>query len=120
MLNIKLRERPVVSYKNIAIYKYFVAYAFSQTKPNIIDGLSGLMGKQTMVDLAKRHGFLKKLKPSELDMNCWVEIFKYYLENTHSDQKNIIKGFYIKQQKLEEKISKIRRTRKDPRWKKFH
>lgn len=116
LLEIKKRSEPLVEDKNR--YEDFVTYAFNQTKPNIVEGLSKIIAKQHVVNLTKTVGFTLDSKPSELDFKDWVSLFNLFLTMT-DQQQIIVKGSFAKQLKQQENIERVHRTRTDESWKKY-
>ncbi len=119
LLNIKQRKQPLVQQKDKQLYYDFVAFTFAQFKPNVIDGLSVLIGKDKMVSLSNKIGFSKRSKPSDLEHKHWIELFDYFLKYSNTGGKSILRGFYQKQQVRDSKLVKINRTRKNPDWRKL-
>lgn len=117
LVKIEQRQEPFVEYRKRQEYEDFVTFAFNQFKPNIVEGLSSVLGRQNILKLAKEHGFSSEIKPSELNFQDWISLFRAFL-NASPRQQLIVKGFFAKQQKQQENIEKINRTRVDKNWRK--
>ena len=102
LLEIKKREKPLVENRNK--YQDFITYAFNQPKPNIAEGLNKIM---QIIPTNKR--------PSELNFEDWALLFEQFLKLPQEKQ-SIVAGSFTKQQKDQEKIEKIHRTRVDKNW----
>jgi 23S rRNA (adenine-N6)-dimethyltransferase len=105
LLEIKKRSESLIKDKNK--YQDFVTYAFNQPKPNIQEGLLKIMRIKST-----------NLKPSELDFEDWVSLFKLFLTQPERQQ-NIIRGYIAKQIMDQENLKKIHRTRIDKNWKSY-
>jgi 23S rRNA (adenine-N6)-dimethyltransferase len=105
LLAIKRRNTPLVNDKNK--YQDFVTYVFNQPKPSVQESLSKIMKIKPT-----------NLRPSKLDFDDWISLFKFFL-NQPEHRQNIIKGFFAKQLRDQENLKKIHRTRVDGNWKNY-
>ncbi len=105
------RESPLVDPKDTQEYRDFVIYGYNQWKPTILDAFKNVFSyKQTKI--IKRNLDIDKKKPSELDVEDWVELFKTYKNYVPEDKKALVRD---SEKKLEEKqkgMEKEYRTRK--------
>ena len=118
LLEIKKRHKSLVDNKNKQKYEDFVTYTFNQFRPNITEGLSGVIGKQDLIKLAKQSAFSTTSKPSELNFRDWYSLFNIFNSLSKNKQK-LIMGSFAKQLEQQEKIEKIHRTRNDKNWKRL-
>ena len=118
LLEIKKRSKPLIDaqYKNK--YEDFVTYAFNQFKPNITEGLSKVLRKQNIIQVARETGFFPTSKPSELSFANWLDLFSLFLKSP-VNQQNLVGDSFAKQLKQQENIEKIHRTRVDKNWRKY-
>jgi 23S rRNA (adenine-N6)-dimethyltransferase len=107
LLEIKKRDNPLIDNKNKESYEDFITYAFNQPKPNVAKSLERIITINPTT-----------LKPSELEFDNWLALFNVFLK-IPKDRQNIVKGSFVKQQKDQEKIEKIHRTRVDKSWRKY-
>jgi len=117
-LGIRKRKEPLVDNKNKDKYRDLVIYAFSQTKPNISEGLSKVIDKQSVIKLAEKVGFSPNAKPSELDLEDWISLFGLFID-LPDKQQNIVRGSFAKQLEQQKDIEKINRTRIDKNWRNY-
>ena len=117
-LEIKKRDKPLIDNKNRNKYEDLITYGFNQFKPNITEGLSEVLGRRNIIDLAAEMGFSPDSKPSDLNIKDWTSLFSIFLNMTEKQQ-NIPKGSYAKQLKQQEKVEKINRTRVDKNWRNY-
>lgn len=115
LLAITKKERPLIATSNKNNFKDFVVYAFNQFKPNVIEGLSALFGKENISRLSKELNFPPNSKPSGLEINHWLGLF----QNLESSKMFIINGSYSKLKKQQKSLEKIHRTRLDKNWKNY-
>lgn len=118
LLQIKKMDNPKIEEKDKNIYRDFIVFSFGQFAPNILEGLSKVLGKQQMLNLAKIKNFSVKKKPSEVNFENWIDLFKLFL-NTQPNKQARVEGSYRKWVAQQENIDKIHRTRKDKNWKSY-
>lgn len=118
LLRIKKRDKFLIEEGKKISYQDFVVYAFNQFQPNIAEGLVGIFGRATLLDLGKQLGFSPKLKPSELDFKHWLGLFSYFSDKL-SNKQGLIKGSFAKLAEQQSKLRKIHRTRLDKDWRNY-
>jgi 23S rRNA (adenine-N6)-dimethyltransferase len=116
LLKINKRKNPLIKDEAKSQYQDFIVYTFNQFKPNVIEGLSDVFGKQTILNLARTVGFSTNSKPSQLDFNHWFELFNFF-EKTGN--KALIRGSYARILEQQNRLEKVHRTRVDKNWKQF-
>jgi 23S rRNA (adenine-N6)-dimethyltransferase len=117
LMRIEKREKPLVEARNKELYEDFIVYTFNQFKPNVVEGLAKVIGKDNMFKLSSQLGFKPHSKPSELDYPHWQGIFTHFLTKTDMSRKAIIRGASNRLSAQQEKLEKIHRTRVDKNWK---
>ncbi len=105
LVEIKKRLKPLAD--NKILYQDFVTYAFNQPKPNIKEGLSKIMNIEPT-----------KLKPSNLEFDVWLNLYKLFLIQTKQKQ-DIVIGSFSKQLRDQENLKKVHRTRVDKNWRRY-
>lgn len=118
LLQIKKLDNPNIKENDKKFYRDFIVFSFSQFAPNILEGLSKVLGKQQMLNLAKNKNFSIEKKPSEINFENWLDLFELFLNSSQNKQSKV-KNSYEKWIKQQENIVKIHRTRKDKDWKKY-
>ncbi len=118
LLNIKKRDEPLINNNDRDNYRDFVVFAFNQFSPNIFEGLAKVLGRQEILELAKKLNFSTKQKPSEINFENWLNLFKLFLTR-QQNKKIIVTDSYNKYLRHQENIEKIHRTRNDKDWKKY-
>lgn len=117
LIRIEKRNSPLIDPKDKPLYDDFVTYTYNQFQPNIVEGLSKVIGHNTMTKLAKQVGFNPNSKPSELEEKAWYGIFDYFIKNVDDNHKRIVKGAFDRLQQQQQNLQKINRTRLDKNWK---
>lgn len=117
LIRIEKRNNSLIDLKDKQLYDDFITYSYSQFQPNIVEGLSKVIGRNTMTILAKQVGFNPNGKPSELEEKTWYGIFDYFIKNVDDNHKRIVKGAFALLRKQQQNLQKINRTRLDKNWK---
>lgn len=118
LLNIRKRNKPLIELEHKSLYYDFVVFTFNQTKPNIVEGLSSIMGKNEILRLLAQLRISSNSKPSELTLENWVNIFRYLLQNS-ANSLNLVRESFHRQLKQQSRHEKINRTRNDKNWRSF-
>lgn len=117
LMRIEKRNNPLINIKDKPLYDDFVVYTYNQFQPNIVEGLSTVIGRDNMTKLTKQYGFNPHSKPSEVDYTTWQNIFDFFLKNIDENHKRIVKGASARLHEQQQKLQKINRTRLDKNWK---
>lgn len=117
LMRIEKRISPLIEIKDKKLYEDFIVYTFNQFKPNVVEGLSKVVGKDGMNRLANQLGFKPTSKPSELDYAHWEGLFTHLLTKIDESHRQIIKGASTRLANQQSKLEKSNRTRNDPNWK---
>ncbi len=117
LMRIEKRSNPLVSANYKRLFEDFIVYTYNQFQPNVIEGLSKVLRRETMLRLVKQIGFNANSKPSELEFKDWQSLFDYFVKNTDQDHKSIVKGAFDRLQQQQQNLQKINRTRLDKNWK---
>lgn len=114
MVRLFRTETPKISTEETSLFYDFVTFGFNQFEPNILKGLSKVMNANAINEVANRKHFSVSVKPSQLDVNNWVDLFeKFNLVGNKSKVLGSYKRLLVQQSTLE----KINRTRLDKNWK---
>ncbi len=92
-------------------FKDFVAFAFSQTKPNLKDGIHSLFNNQALHEIYKTLKLDQKCKPSDLGFQQWLELYECFQQKTDNKGRVRIKGTFAKLQAQQKLLTKDHRTR---------
>lgn len=105
------RKSPLVDPKDTQEYRDFVIYGYNKWKPTVLDAFKDVFSYK-QAKIIKQDLKIEGKKPSDLDVEAWVELFKTYQKYVSEDKKILVRG---SEKKLEEKqkgMKKKYRTRK--------
>ena len=104
------RESPLVDPKDIQEYRDFVIYGYNQWKPTVLDAFKNVFSyKQTKI--IKQDLEIDGKKPSDLDVEAWVELFKKYQKYVPEDKKALVRDSEKKLKEEQKGMEKKYRTR---------
>ncbi|MFA7628279.1 MAG: 23S ribosomal RNA methyltransferase Erm [Candidatus Dojkabacteria bacterium] len=105
------RKSPLVDSEYTQEYRDFVIYGYNQWRPTVLDSFKNIFSYRQM-KVIKQNLEIEGKKPSDLDVEAWVELFKTYQKYVPEDKKILVRD---SEKKLEEKqkgMKKKYRTRK--------
>jgi 23S rRNA (adenine-N6)-dimethyltransferase len=85
------REQPLVDKKTEQAYRDFVIYGYNQWKPTILQAFDKVFSYKQQTILEKNL-HIKNKKPSELNINEWISLFKTYMRYVSDEKKNLVRG----------------------------
>lgn len=118
MVKISKRSNPFIEPNLKEDWEDLITYAFNQFKPNIVEGLTKVFGKQQIRELILRLGFSPNAKPGELEIENWLRLFGAF-RKIQPQYQNIVKGSYLKLISQQKGLEKIHRSRTDKNWRKY-
>jgi len=102
-------NHPQVDISNYQLYRDFVIYGFNQWKPSIIESFSKVFTKEQFRLINKKNN-ISNLKPSELKLNQWIDLFDTFMAYVPSDKKIVVDGFEQTLRSKQKKMTKRHRT----------
>jgi 23S rRNA (adenine-N6)-dimethyltransferase len=105
------RKSPLVDSKDIQEYRDFVIYGYNQWKPTILDAFKNVFSYKQM-KIIKQDLEIDGKKPSDLDVDTWVELFKKYRDYVPEEKKSKVRGSEEKLKEEQSGMKKEYRTRK--------
>lgn len=115
LLCIKKREHALVGEQEAALYRDFIAYAFSRQGKNLKERVKHIFSKEQFRRLAQNIGFQAAAGPIDLSFEQWLELFRYFIVGVSAEKRKLIPGSYEKLLEKQKKIEKVHRNRKS--WK---
>lgn len=112
---IELRDEPLVD--DAELYKDFIAFAFSQWKPTLQEGLKAIFTNNQFARLAKDLAFSVRATPTQLNFDQWLGLYNYLLVGVDNSKKQVVSGSAKKLASQQKGLQKIHRTRVDKNWK---
>ncbi|KUK67543.1 MAG: rRNA (adenine-N(6)-)-methyltransferase [candidate division WS6 bacterium 36_33] len=105
------RKYPLVDFEDTQEYRDFVIYGYNQWKPTILEAFKNVFSyKQTKI--IKQDLEIEGKKPSDLDVDTWVELFKKYRDYVPEEKKSKVRGSEEKLKEEQSSMKKEYRTRK--------
>jgi 23S rRNA (adenine-N6)-dimethyltransferase len=117
LLRLEKHPKPLLDQTNITQFKDFVVYAFSQTKPNLKEGLKCIFTSNQFNQIIKDLKIKSKYKPRDLFLEQWFYLYDFFVSNVKNKKKYIVANFYQKLILQQKNLKKIHRTRIDKNWK---
>lgn len=114
MIRLKRREFPKT--QPLELFQDFVTFGFSQFEPNILLGLSKIMDKSRVEEVAIKNHFSATSKPSQLIFEDWLALYYQFL---NTGNKSKVLGCYKRMLEQQSKLQKVHRTRNDKDWRKY-
>ena len=105
------REQPLVDKKLEQDYRDFVIYGYNQWEPTILQAFDKVFSYKQQKILEKNL-HIKNKKPSELNIDEWITLFKTYIQYVSDEKKNLVRG---SERLLQSKQKKLERTYKTRR-----
>jgi 23S rRNA (adenine-N6)-dimethyltransferase len=104
------KEHSLIKSENRQEYRDFVIYGYNQWKPTILKAFDNVFSyKQNKI--IKRNFGVGGMKPTELNIQQWIELFQTYMQYVPQQKKEKIKGSEKKLAKKQTKLKKQHRTR---------
>ncbi len=113
LLHIKKLNNPLISDENNNIYKDFICYGFTSTKPTVKKTYSDIFSHVQFLRLASDFEFDPHVKPTDLRFDQWLNIFNYFINNNEEFRRRKVIGSYDKLLDQQKTLYKVHRTRKD-------
>ena len=105
------RESPLVDSKDIQEYRDFVIYGYNQWKPTVLEAFKNVFSYE-QIKVIKRNLEIEGKKPSDLDVEVWVKLFKTYQNYVPEEKKSEVRGSEEELEKKQSGMKKKYRTRK--------
>jgi 23S rRNA (adenine-N6)-dimethyltransferase len=105
------RERPLVELKDMQEYKDFVVYGYNQWKPTVAEAFKEVFSYK-QIKIISRNINIRGSKPSDLQVEDWVSLFKTYQKYVPDQKKIQVEGFEKMFEKKQRKMKKKYRTRR--------
>lgn len=110
MLEMEKRPKPLIKESDTYKFKDFISFCFLNSNPNLQKSLGLLVGRSEYVNISKNVNFKLSAKPTEINFEQWLEIFKIW--NKVSNKKKLTRGFYKKLLGHQSQLEKVHRTRR--------
>ncbi len=111
LLEIKKGEKPLVEQNQLQLYRDFVIYGFNQWKPTLKESLRKIFTGIQFNRLSNDLNFSRTAKPTDLNIDQWLGLFKLFTEKVPEDKQRLIFGAEKRLQRHQSKLQKVHRTR---------
>lgn len=105
------RSVPLISEINHQDFRDFVVYGYNQWSPTVIDAFRKVFTNRQRTIITRSIN-LTGLKPSDLNIEQWIELYNTYSRYVDEDKKNLVRGSEKRLSKNQSKLTKQHRTRK--------
>ena len=105
------RSIPLIPKANHQGFRDFVIYGYNQWSPTVIDAFHKVFTNRQRTIIARSIN-LTDLKPSDLNIEQWVELYNIYCKYVDEDKKNLVLGSEKRLKNNQSKLTKQHRTRK--------
>jgi 16S rRNA A1518/A1519 N6-dimethyltransferase RsmA/KsgA/DIM1 with predicted DNA glycosylase/AP lyase activity len=105
------RSAPLISKKVRQDFRDFVVYGYNKWAPTVLDAFRDIFSKKQLSVIGRTQN-LTGLKPSDLTVDQWIELFSTFREYVSEDKKSRVYGSEKQLRKTQAKLTKLHRTRK--------
>lgn len=113
LVEFKKREKPLIEQKLAQEYRDFVIYGYNQWKATVLQAFDKVFSyKQQKIIEKNLH--IRNKKPSELNIDEWIFLFKTYMQYVSDEKKNLVRGSERVLQQKQKKLEKRYRTSNRP------
>jgi 23S rRNA (adenine-N6)-dimethyltransferase len=105
------REKPLIEWKDMQEYRDFVVYGYNQWKPTVEEAFKEVFSYK-QIKIISRNINIRGSKPSDLQVEDWVSLFKTYQKYVPDQKKTQVEGFEKIHEKKQRKMKKKYRTRR--------
>lgn len=118
LLRLQKLSEPLLVGAKVDRWKDFVVYAFSQTKPNLQEGLKRIFTIQQFNQITKDFKIQFQNTPKDLTLKQWLDLYDFFDKKIDQQRKSFVHNSYQMLQSQQQSLCKIHRTRIDRDWKK--
>jgi len=104
------RNTPLVTPEQYQEFRDFVVYGYTQWQPTVLDAFEGVF-TTAQRRIIEKDQTLAGLKPTELTLEQWLDLFRTYLHHVKEWRKQKVRGSERRLKRQQEKLDKQHRTR---------
>lgn len=105
------RSQPLISERDRQLFRDFVVYGYIQWASTVLEAFSKVFTKR-QVSIIIKFQKLEGLKPTELTIDQWMELFDTFCRYVGERKKRHVRGSEKLLRRQQEKLDKLHRTRK--------
>lgn len=105
------RTQPLISRVDLLDFRDFVIYGYNQWAPTALDAFKGVFSTRQL-SIIKRTQNIEGLKPSDLTVDHWIELFGTFCQHVNQRTRNRVYGSEKRLKIQQDGLTKMHRTRK--------
>lgn len=109
----KLTE-PLISIQHQGEFRDFVVFGYNQWRPTVLEAFETVFSRKQRSILSTKHQ-LNGLKPSDLDMHQWIELYEVYRQHVNDEKKSQVRGSERRLMQSQQALKKKHRTNRNRR-----
>ncbi len=110
LLRLRLREAPLVTPDETALFGDLVAHAFSAWQPTVRDALAQILPERTVAEIERSTRVDLRRPPSALPVSAWLALAEAF-RSAAGDQTAAIEGARSRVERRQDGLRKVHRTR---------
>lgn len=103
-------EHPPIPYDQLQEFRDFVVYGYIQWQPTVLDAFRKVFSYKQSKIIANSFAFVK-LKPTELSLTQWVDLFHTYRTHVNEGKRKLVWGSERQLKQNQARLQKQHRTR---------
>lgn len=111
-VHFRRRSEPLVSKADVQLFRDFVVYGYTQWAPTALEAFGKVFTKRQRSIIARSQK-LKHLKPSELSIEQWIELFTTFSQVVSDEKKLLVEGQEKRLIEQQKNVQKSYRTREN-------
>ena len=119
MLRLRKRGPPLISHKDMALFRDFVVYSFTAPQPCLRTTLKGIFTPRQLGLLSNDLDLNTDVTPTMLHFEQWLCLFDCFKRLAHPQAINRVAGSEVRLRQQQAKLQKIHRTRVSKEQKRF-
>ena len=104
------RARPLIDLAKAQDFRDFVMFGYSQWKQSLLDALAPIFSARQRTLMDGSIG-LVGLRPTEVSIEKWLQMFEVYLRHVPEERKRLVQGTELRQKGKHDRMKKQHRTR---------
>jgi 23S rRNA (adenine-N6)-dimethyltransferase len=106
------RPKPLIAYKDQALFRDFVVYGYNQWKPTVVEAFKNIFTDRQLVIMTNNLD-LANLKPSQLTVQQWIGMFDVFVNLVPPVKIQLVRGAEKRLRSKQAGMVKQHRTRSD-------
>lgn len=103
------RTNPLIAKENQQEFRDFVVYGFNQWKPTVLEAFDSVFSRKQQSIISRQLG-LRGLKPSDLEITQWVQLYETFQNHVNNERKQQVRGSERRLKQEQSTLTKRHRT----------